>query len=129
MSRCWAAELVDDARFAVNELRVRHRDVLDALIEDAFATRRLPDVIAALERGDVPWADVNDTAGLIAHRQLEARDRWVDVDARGGRFRALRPPFNIAGWAPPPGDLPALGDHTDAVLAETGGARREPGDV
>jgi crotonobetainyl-CoA:carnitine CoA-transferase CaiB-like acyl-CoA transferase len=113
-------ELIDDPSYASNQLRVRNRGRLDRLIEEEFTTRHVSDVIAALDRGDVPWADVNDTAGLAAHRQLESRERWVDIDSAQGTVRVLRPPFNISGYTPPLGALPGLGEQTASVLAEAG---------
>lgn len=122
-------DLVDDPRYGSNELRVRHRVSLDGLIEDTFAPRGAADVIAALDRADVPRADVNDVSGLAQHSQLEARDRWVEIEAAAGPVRALRPPFNIAGVDTPAGRIPALGEHTVAVLSEVGIGTAVSGDV
>jgi itaconate CoA-transferase len=113
-------ELIDDARYATNELRVLHRADLDRLIDESFAARRRDEVIGALDRADVPRADVNDVAGLAAHRQLESRGRWGEAQTSSGPVPALRPPFNIAGADAPLGPVPDLGEHTEAVLAEAG---------
>ena len=56
----------------------------------------------------------------MAHPQLVARDRWRPVDTPAGPISALLPPPVIAGYEPPMGPVPALGQHTDAVLAELG---------
>jgi crotonobetainyl-CoA:carnitine CoA-transferase CaiB-like acyl-CoA transferase len=122
-------ELIDDPHYATNELRVRHRETLDGLIEGSFASRELTEVLAALDRADVPRADINDVAGLVAHRQLESRHRWVDVEAASGPVHALRAPFNIAGVTSPLGRVPGLGEHTAEVLAEAGIDNRMVADV
>ena len=61
---------------------------------------------------------MNDVAAVAAHPQLAARNRWVNVDSPGGEFSALLPPHNLAGAPPRMGAVPALGEHTDEILAE-----------
>lgn len=121
-------DLVDAPEYATNELRVRHREALDTLIEESFARRTFAEVAAALDAADVPRGDVNDVAGLAAHRQLEARGRWVDVDSASGPLRTLAPPFTISGFRLDPGRLPEAGEHTAAVLEEVGAVDAPAGD-
>lgn len=60
-------------------------------------------------------------ADLWQHAQLRARARWTEIGTPGGPVPALYPPHHVAGEAPPPmGSVPALGAHTDAILAELG---------
>jgi crotonobetainyl-CoA:carnitine CoA-transferase CaiB-like acyl-CoA transferase len=54
------------------------------------------------------------------HPQLEARDRWREVGSPAGPIDALKPPFNLSGFEPRMDPLPALGEHTRAILAELG---------
>lgn len=68
----------------------------------------------------MPNATLNDGHGLVAHPQLAARDRWRDVGSPVGDIRALLPPITLAGAEPRMDPVPALGEHTDAVLAELG---------
>jgi len=63
---------------------------------------------------------MNTVAEFLEHPQLRARDRWRQVDSPVGPLRALVPPFNIEGLDPKMGPVPALGEHTDAILAELG---------
>jgi crotonobetainyl-CoA:carnitine CoA-transferase CaiB-like acyl-CoA transferase len=42
------------------------------------------------------------------------------VDSPAGPLRALPSPIGLGGAAPPLGAIPALGEHTAAVLAEFG---------
>jgi itaconate CoA-transferase len=112
--------LATDPRFAANADRVANRAALEPLIEAAFAALPAAEVLARLERGGIPNAAVNDMAGLAAHPQLAARGRWAKADSPAGPIPALLPPHNIAGVTPAMGRVPALGEHTAAVLAELG---------
>ena len=65
-------------------------------------------------------------AGVWAHPQLEARQRWSEVDSPAGRLPALLPPGRNSAFAPRMDPIPALGQHTDSLLTELGYA---PGDI
>jgi crotonobetainyl-CoA:carnitine CoA-transferase CaiB-like acyl-CoA transferase len=54
------------------------------------------------------------------HPQLEARGRWRTVGSPAGDLAMLKPPFNLDGMEPRMGAIPAVGEHTDAVLRELG---------
>jgi formyl-CoA transferase len=58
--------------------------------------------------------------GLIDHPQLAARDRWREVDTPVGRVPAMLPPVQFADIEAAMGPVPALGEHTGAVLTELG---------
>lgn len=111
-------ELADDPRFATNAQRVRHRDELEPLIEARFASEEPDEVVARLEAADVPFGTLNDLGGLLEHPQLRARGRWFEADSPGGPVQALRSPLNLVGLEERPGAIPALGQHTEEVLAE-----------
>ena len=57
---------------------------------------------------------------VVDHPQLTARDRWQDVGSPVGPVSTLLPPFTSAQWATPLEPVPALGEHSDAILAELG---------
>ena len=113
-----ARALADDPRFVSNELRVANRAPLESLIDSHFATRTRAEVIALLEAADIPTGAMNDVNAVAAHPQLAARGRWVSVDSPGGEFSALLPPHNLQGAPPRMGAVPALGQHTEEILAE-----------
>jgi itaconate CoA-transferase len=54
------------------------------------------------------------------HPQLKARGRWTRVGSPAGPLDALKPPVNLAGMEPRMDPVPALGEHTDAILHELG---------
>jgi len=83
-------------------------------------------VIARLDAAPIANAHVNDMAGVWAHPQLKARQRWSEVDSPAGRLPALLPPGRNSAFAPRMDPIPALGQHTDSLLAELGYA---PGDI
>ncbi len=115
--------LADDPRFAGNASRVAHRDALRSIIVEAFSALTAAQVMARLEAAQIANAEVKDMAGLWAHEQLAARERWRDVDTPAGKVPALLPPGSWGtdrGGEPRMDGVPALGQHTDAVLAELG---------
>lgn len=138
--RGWAAlvrdvlgnpELVDDPRYSTNIARVGRRAEVDALIgalTSEFGTEELAD---GLEAHGVPAARLNDVGALVDHPQLAARDRWRDVHTPGGPVRGLLPPMTFADVELPMGPVPALGQHTEAILTELGlaGAQTSEGNT
>jgi crotonobetainyl-CoA:carnitine CoA-transferase CaiB-like acyl-CoA transferase len=66
---------------------------------------------------------MNSIAGLLTHPQLTGRDRWRDIGSPAGPLRATIPPVRMDDVDPVMGDVPALGQHTDAILDELGVAR------
>ena len=112
--------MADDGRFATNAARLTNRAVLESLIEARLATRQRSDLIALLETADIPTGTVNDVPAVAAHAQLAARQRWTTVASPGGEIPALVPPHNLRGVTCRMGEVPALGAHTTAVLAELG---------
>jgi len=113
-------KLADDARFRTNPLRVRHRTELERLIEQTLSQQPWAAVVERLRAADVPYGALNDLAGLLAHPQLAARNRWFDVDSPSGPVRALAHPMNLEGMPQRPGAVPALGEHTAEVRRELG---------
>ena len=67
-----------------------------------------------------PNARMNTVQERIEHPQLASRDRWRDVASAAGPVRMLKPPFNFDGMEIPMSAIPAVGQHTDAILAEVG---------
>ena len=113
-------DLADDERFRTNAGRVEHRAVLDAEIASWCARHDLVDVQSRADAAGIGNSRFNTQAEVLAHPHLAARDRWRQIDTPGGPVPALLPPPVIAGYEPPMGAVPALGEHTDAVLGELG---------
>jgi crotonobetainyl-CoA:carnitine CoA-transferase CaiB-like acyl-CoA transferase len=111
-------ELIDEPRFADNDVRVAHREELTEIIERAFADLDAAAVIERLDRVGIANAVLRTPADLTRHPQLEARQRWCPVDVPGGVVEALLPPVTADTWDPVMSAVPALGEHTAAVRAE-----------
>ncbi|MBC7727598.1 MAG: CoA transferase, partial [Microbacteriaceae bacterium] len=109
--------LAADERFASNGKRTASREALRALIVDAFASMTAEQVAARLDAAQIANASVSTMADVWAHPQLQARQRWTEISTSAGPVPALLPPgVSEASLGP----VPALGAHTDAVLAELG---------
>jgi crotonobetainyl-CoA:carnitine CoA-transferase CaiB-like acyl-CoA transferase len=54
------------------------------------------------------------------HPQLQARQRWREVNTPAGRVPALLPPGSWEEGDPRMDAVPALGEHSDSILAELG---------
>ena len=111
-------DLVADERFATNPDRVKHDDELTAIIEGVLASMTPDEVVARLDAAGIASARLRTPAEFAAHPQLAARDRWREADTPGGPVRALLPPVTVPGRPAAMGAVPALGQHTEAVLAE-----------
>jgi crotonobetainyl-CoA:carnitine CoA-transferase CaiB-like acyl-CoA transferase len=112
--------LATEPRFAGNARRVAAREELRALIVAAFSTLTVPQVVERLEFAQIANARVNTMAEVWAHPQLAARQRWREVGSPVGPLPALLPPGSWQDAAPRMDPVPALGEHTDALLAELG---------
>jgi itaconate CoA-transferase len=110
----------DEERFRTNEQRVKHRDALRAVIEVVFASLRVDEAAAKLERAQIACARMNSVREVLEHPQLASRRRWTEVGSEAGPLRALKPPVMIDGLEPAMGEVPALGQHTGAILEELG---------
>jgi crotonobetainyl-CoA:carnitine CoA-transferase CaiB-like acyl-CoA transferase len=114
------AELAKDPRFASNSKRSAARSDLRRLIVEAFSTLTAEEVVRRLDEAQIANAQVNDMHDVWAHPQLRARKRWREVDSPAGNIPALLPPGSWDREAPRMDGIPALGAHTDSILASLG---------
>jgi itaconate CoA-transferase len=113
-------ELAREERFAGNARRNAARQELEAIINATFATLSAAEVIERLEQANIANARANDMHALWAHPQLHARARWRNVRTPSGAVPALLPPGSWEDGDPRMDPVPALGEHTGAVLEELG---------
>ena len=111
-------ELADDPRFVTNEARVAARTDLDGEIEAVLSRYPVAEVIAMLDAAQIANAQLKSVSDVLAHPQLE--HRWTEVGSPACPIRALPPPISTGGAAPVLGPVPAVGEHTDTILAELG---------
>ena len=117
--------LAQEERFSGNARRTANREALRALIVDAFSTLDCAQVVQRLEDAQIANAQLRDMAGLWQHEQLAARGRWREVDTPAGPVPTLLPPGSWDDGDPRLDAVPALGQHTDAVLTELGVSQAE----
>ena len=113
-------ELATDARFDSNARRSEHRDALRAVILQAFASMSCAQVTARLDEAQIANARMNSMTELWAHPQLQARDRWRQVASPVGDIPAMLPPGRHSSFDYRMDPIPAVGQHTRAILRELG---------
>jgi itaconate CoA-transferase len=113
-------ELASDERFSSNSKRTTARDALREVIVAAFATLSAAQVIERLDRAGIANAQMNSLSDVWAHPQLKARERWQEVGTSAGVVPALLPPGLPDSFEPRMDAVPALGEHTGAILHELG---------
>ncbi|MGY0055488.1 CaiB/BaiF CoA transferase family protein [Streptomyces sp. LZ34] len=113
-------ELADDPRFATGPARVAHREELDAIVAERFRSLAGGEVMNLLDAAGIANAGVNGVEEFLGHPVLSARGRWRDVRVPGAVVPALLPPVDLAGVTPRMDAVPAVGEHTDTILAGLG---------
>lgn len=114
------AALASDPRFDSNAKRNEHRAALKALIVEAFSKLGTAQVEVRLDQAQIANARMNDMAGLWAHPQLKARERWRTVGSPAGDIPALLPPGRSNAFEPRMDAVPSVGQHTETILRELG---------
>ncbi|GAC1305611.1 MAG: CaiB/BaiF CoA-transferase family protein [Vulcanimicrobiaceae bacterium] len=122
-----APELVADARFATNDLRMQHRSALIAAIEAVTTTRSAVAWIERFEAAGIPCGPIWNFDRVFADEHLHARGFFVDaVHATLGPVRQLGSPMHFSE-TPVRIDRagPLLGADTSEVLRELGATESE----
>jgi len=112
--------LAGDVRFDSNARRNENRAALEAIILDTFGVLSTAQVLERLDAMQIANARMNDMAGLWAHPQLKARDRWCEVGSPAGLIPVLLPPGRQSAFDFRMDPVPAVGAHTDAILRSIG---------
>jgi formyl-CoA transferase/CoA:oxalate CoA-transferase len=109
-----------DPRFAKNSDRVRNYRVLRPIVAEVFLRRTRAEWIALLNDAGIPAGSVRNLHEVLTDEQLLAREMVHTLPhASAGSVQVLGTPVKLSAT---PGAVrsapPALGEHTDAVLAE-----------
>jgi itaconate CoA-transferase len=118
-------ELATDQRFSSNVSRNANRATLRAIIEQVLATLTTEQVIERLERANIGNATMNTMNDVWSHPQLKARERWTEVGSPVGSIPAMLPPGVNDSFEYRMDPIPALGEHTNAILGELGYANSD----
>ena len=124
-------DLADDPALADNAGRAKRADELDAAIGAWTGGRDAAEVLNALNEAQVPSGKIYSMADIAADAHYLARDMIRQVKLGDGT--ALKVPGVVPKLSETPGDIewvgPALGEHTESVLAAHGYARAEIADL
>lgn len=114
-------DMLADPRFATHEARVENYAALKGWLTEFLLSQSAAELEVALTSAGVPAAMLRDVGEIMQHPHMKARglveqaslpgtDRLLDV---------LGPGFAVEPSGKPE-HVPALGEHTDAVLSELG---------
>ena len=117
-----AAALPDDPRFATASARVTHRVPLDDALARTLAPLPAEEALARLRAAGVPAGRVRTVPEALADPQATTRGMVVPLPhPQIADFKVVAPPVRLSATPLVPRSAPpALGAHTDAVLAELG---------
>ncbi|PIB23101.1 CoA-transferase [Amylibacter kogurei] len=105
--------LAKDPRFATNQARVEHRDILVPMLQAELEKISKSDCLKACETNGVPAGPINDMAEVFADPQVQSRGLQLDLDG----VPSIRNPIRFSQ-----SDMtqntpsPRLGKHTKDVL-------------
>ncbi|GAB7356551.1 hypothetical protein MBLNU459_g7288t2 [Dothideomycetes sp. NU459] len=116
--------LSGDPRFSTNAKRVEHRDILNPIFNDIFATKTTAEWERTFAGTGLAYAPINNMERTFAHPQAEARDMIKQIpfdQAEAGEINVIGPAVKFSDTkatirtAPP-----RLSQHTEEVLLELG---------
>lgn len=113
-------EYVEDSRFNSNSSRVNNKNLLRGLIESAFMNFTANELVDRLESAKIANARLNSIEEFYRHPQLEARNRFREVQTPNGPIKALLPPATFNNFEPVMGGIPSVGQDTELILKEIG---------
>jgi len=78
------------------------------------------EILSRLDQGQIANAHLNSAKEFWDHPQLQARERWREIDSPVGSIQSMLPPVTMEGVPPRMDPVPALGQHTRQILMELG---------
>jgi len=106
--------LEKDPDYATGIARNQRRDATNAIVRGSFATLGFAELAARLDAAQIAWARVSDIASLSKHPQL----RRIRFGSPRGEISMPALAAHYTGAPERLGDVPELGQHTDAVRRE-----------
>jgi formyl-CoA transferase len=115
-----APELLNDERFATHQKRVPHYHLIKDLLAARFLTRPRGELMALLDKSDVPFSPIHNVKEALEDPQVEALGTAVEmVHPQMGKVTSIACPV-LADGARPLREMrapPMIGEHTDEILA------------
>lgn len=120
-------ELVADPRFATDDKRLAHSEVLIPILDEIFATKPRDEWLRILKSADIVCSEVNRPSELAEDPQVLANGYIVEFDhPERGKTRIPGYPAHFSrAWAGTRRAAPRLGEHTEEVLREVAGYTAE----
>ena len=110
----------EDPRFAKFKDRLRHRPLIEEMLDEALAERTTAEWLEAFA-GAVPAAPINDIKQALDNPFVTDHGRIQTLTLPGyGDFRMVAPPVRCEGDEAPARAAPRLGADTDAILGDMG---------
>jgi crotonobetainyl-CoA:carnitine CoA-transferase CaiB-like acyl-CoA transferase len=121
------ADMAEDPQFAHNDGRAAQEKLIDAAIAGWTSAQSIDEVLAVLERAEVPAGRIYSVKDIVADPHYQARDMLLDTELPDGVH--VKMPGIVPKLSETPGEVrwqgPTLGQHTDSVLAALGVAAAE----
>ena len=113
-------ELADHPDYATNPQRIRHRAVLEPLLEEVFLQACASEWIAKLQAAGIPASLVRNFQEVAEDPQCGIREMFPVIDHPGaGPQRVTGTPVKLSATPGRPGlPAPLLGQHTGNALSE-----------
>jgi len=110
----------DDARYADNEMRVRHRHALTDAIESCLRAAPRAHWIERLRSAGIPAGPIHDIAGVFSSEPVRDLGLLTQVQhAQLGALAQVRHPVTLSSAVPGSAPIlapPLLGEHTRSIL-------------
>ncbi len=115
-----AASLASDDRYKTNRSRVANRDALTAAIAPKMRERSTAEWLDAMEKATVPAGPINSIDAVFSDPHVATRSMTAVMDRpdSAGKRMVVHPVKYSRTPTRADGAPPALGSHTDEVLAE-----------
>lgn len=115
-------DLANDPALANNDGRVRQAELIDGAISDYTITHDLADILRVFDESQIPCSPIYSVADIVADEQFQAREAVVTTTLPDGA--SMKMPGIFPRLSQTPGQTrwlgPALGAHTDEILASAG---------
>jgi crotonobetainyl-CoA:carnitine CoA-transferase CaiB-like acyl-CoA transferase len=114
--------LTEDPKFVTNPERVKHRQELDARVQQAVERFDRPTLLKVLEEAGVPATPVNSIDQVLGDAQVGALNLvWEMSHPRRGKLPVVAFPLLFSrSQTALRRNPPRLGEHTDEILQECG---------